>query len=186
MSATTVDEVLDLYRRWGGDGYDESLSQLDHALQTAALAADDGAADSLVAAALLHDVGSLLHYEAARGAWRPPSRDHGHEAVGARHLGRLFPPAVTRPVALHVRAKRYLCAVDPGYHDRLSEGSQRSLALQGGPMNGDEAAAFERSPGHDDAVRLRTWDDLGKVLGLAVPGLDTYRPLLLDLATDRR
>jgi predicted HD phosphohydrolase len=95
--------------------------------------------------------------------------------VGAAYLGDLYSRAVTAPIALHVRAKRYLCAVDPSYHAGLSAGSQRSLVLQGGPMTADEVAAFERLNGADDAVRLRRWDDEGKVVGLAVPGLEAYR-----------
>jgi predicted HD phosphohydrolase len=34
-------------------------------------------------------------------------------------------------------------------------------------------------------VRLRTWDDGGKVEGLEVPDLDHYRPLLDRLAESR-
>ena len=178
----TVDEVLGLYRRWGVDRYDEQVTQLEHALQTAAAALAAGSDDSLVAAALLHDVGHLLDLETTDGG-RPVEHDLRHEAVGARYLAQLFPPSVTGPVALHVRAKRYLCATDPGYHDRLSDGSKRSLARQGGPMSAEEAAAFLRLAGGPGAVQLRIWDDEGKVLDRAVPPLDDYRPLLDRLAS---
>ena len=53
------------------DHYDEDLSQLDHALQTAALAVAADASDALVAAALLHDVGHLLELARRR---RPDRR----------------------------------------------------------------------------------------------------------------
>jgi len=89
---------------------------------------------------------------------------------------------VTGPVALHVRAKRYRCAVEPGYLAGLSDGSRRSLALQGGPADATEVAAFESNPGCRDAVRLRGWDDAGKVEGLLVPGFDHYRDLLVRTA----
>lgn len=177
-TAASVGEVLDLYRRWGTDHYDEDLSQLDHALQTAALAAAEGADDELVVAALLHDVGHLLELESRSGRGELPSEDLAHESVGARYLAGVFGPGVTGPVALHVRAKRYRCAVDPGYLAGLSAGSRRSLALQGGPADAAEVAAFESNPGSGDAVRLRSWDDAGKVDGLAVPGLEQYRELL--------
>ena len=65
VTATSIDEILDLYERWGPENYDEGLSQLEHALQTAALAVADGAPDEQVAAALLHDIGHLLDLAAA-------------------------------------------------------------------------------------------------------------------------
>ena len=183
--AASVDEVLDLYGRFGTDRYDEDVTQVDHALQCAALAAGDHAADELVAAALLHDVGHLLHLRAG-GA--PPGTavaaagDTDHEAVGSRWLSGLFGPAVTSPIALHVRAKRYLCAVEPAALDGLSAGSRASLVRQGGPFDDDEVAGFRATAGHDDAVRLRRWDDAGKVEDLAVAPLDAYEPLLRRLA----
>ena len=38
MSAGSIDEIRALFERWGAHHYDEELSQLAHALQTAALA----------------------------------------------------------------------------------------------------------------------------------------------------
>lgn len=178
--ARGLDEVLALYERWGGQRYDEDLSQLAHALQTAALAGADGAPGALVAAALLHDVGHLLEL-ADGGAPRAPAADLRHEGKGARYLSGIFPPAVTRPIALHVRAKRYRVAVDPTYAVVLSAGSVASLARQGGPLSSHEVAAFEASPGWAEAVTLRGWDDRGKVDGLEVPDLASYRPLLESL-----
>ena len=178
--AASVDEVLDLFRSYANDRYDEDVTQLDHALQTAALARAEGADDALVAAALLHDVGHLLDL-AQHGRRSTSTQDLGHEGRGARYLAALFPPSVTGPIALHVRAKRYRCAVDPEYHDGLSDGSRASLVLQGGPMSVDEADAFAASPASAAAVDLRRWDDGGKVDGLEVPALDDYRPLLESL-----
>jgi predicted HD phosphohydrolase len=171
---TTVDELLDLYERWGAEHYDEEVGQLDHALQTAALATADGAAEPLVAAALLHDAGHLLEL---RGGPVGP-----HERTAPAFMAELFPASVTTPIALHVAAKRYLCAVEPTYHAGLSAGSQRSLRRQGGPMAAAELAAFQATPGWADAVALRRWDDAGKVDGAAVPGLASYEPLLRSLA----
>ena len=179
--AASVDEVLGLYRSYANDRYDEDVTQLDHALQTAALARSEGADDALVAAALLHDVGHLLDL-AQHGQRSTSTEDLGHEGRGARYLAALFPPSVTGPIALHVRAKRYRCAVDPEYHDGLSDGSRASLVLQGGPMSVAEAQAFAASPASAAAVALRRWDDGGKVDGIDVPVLDDYRPLLESLA----
>jgi gamma-butyrobetaine dioxygenase len=89
---------------------------------------------------------------------------------------------VAGPVALHVAAKRYLCATEPGYEQALSPASRLSLELQGGRFTAEEQAVFERSPFAADAVRLRRWDDAGKIPDLVIPGLEHYRPLLERLA----
>lgn len=175
--ARSLDDVIDLYERWGTSRYDEEVLQLEHALQTAALARAAGAAGPLVAAALLHDVGHLLDLADGDGH-RDRTTDQRHEARGSAWLAGLFPPAVTAPVALHVRAKRYLVTVDPEYAAALSPGSTASLVRQGGPLEPAEVAAFEANPGWADAVALRPWDDEAKVDGLAVAELASYRPLL--------
>lgn len=180
--ATSVDEVLALYERWGGERYDEVVTQTDHALQTAALARSERAGTALVAAALLHDVGHLLAMARPDGSTSPAEVDLAHEARGAAWLEDLFGPEVTAPIALHVAAKRYLCAVGPDYAADLSAGSTRSLALQGGPMDDGERRAFEADPGSAHAVALRTWDDAGKVEGLEVVPLAGYRDLLERLS----
>jgi phosphonate degradation associated HDIG domain protein len=180
--AGSVDEVLDLYRRWGGHRYDEEVTQTDHALQCAALARADGAADALVASALLHDVGHLLHLDATGGHPGSFDTDRDHETVGATWLAALFDEVVTRPIRLHVAAKRYRSAVDPSYAAGLSAGSAASLVVQGGPMDADEAAAFRSSHGCGDAVRLRGWDDAGKVEGLELGDIEHFLPLLRTLS----
>ena len=179
-AARSVADVVALFEQHGFDRYDEEVTQLDHALQTAALAAADGASDALVAAALLHDVGHLL--ELAAGAGFDPDRgDLHHEARGARYLTPLLPDAVTAPIALHVRAKRYRCTVDPAYAAGLSPASARSLARQGGLLDAAAVQAFEANPCFEDAVRLRGWDDGGKRHDVEVRPLSAYVSLLEGL-----
>lgn len=178
----SVDDVVALFARWGPRFYDDRVSQLDHAVQCAALARRDGADDALVVAALVHDIGHLLELDVAEGEMGDLAVDRHHEARAARALAHLYPPEVTAPVALHVEAKRYLCAVDPAYAATLSDGSVRSLATQGGPMTADEVARFEAMPRWDDAVALRRWDELGKVEDLRVDPFEAYLPLLRSAA----
>lgn len=182
MKASSVAEVLDLYARWGEEAYDEEVTQSSHASQVAAWAEAEGADAALVAAALLHDVGHLLVLR--DGGERRPAGDADlrHEARGARWLAGLFGPEVTGPIALHVAAKRYRCAVDPAERDRLSAGSRASLVRQGGPMAPDEAERFARLPGAEAAVRLRGWDDAGKVLDAEPRPVASYGALLEGLA----
>jgi phosphonate degradation associated HDIG domain protein len=171
-----VDGLYDLYGRMGERRYGEDVTQLEHALQCASHAARDGAPDSLVAAALLHDVGHMLQKAGEDAA------DHGldarHEKIGAGLLARAFGPDVTQPVRLHVAAKRYLAAREPGYLEGLSRASLQSLQLQGGPMGADEIGAFLAEPWAEAAIRLRRYDEMGKDLGAAPPGLAAYRAML--------
>jgi predicted HD phosphohydrolase len=148
----------------------------EHMLQTAFFAEQNGAKPTLIAAAVLHDYGHLIH------GLDEDIADHGvdgqHEEIGAEHLAQFFVPAVTEPARLHVAAKRYLCAVDPAYYASLSEASVQSLALQGGPFTPEEALAFERHPFFQDAIELRRYDEMGKEPEMQTPGLEHYRPYL--------
>jgi len=172
-----VDEIEELFADPGTRAYlGEPVSIAEHMLQTADAAEHDGASPDLVAAALLHDLGHLLHTMAHDAA------DHGidtaHEEVGARWLSTTFPESIVAPIRLHVAAKRYLCATSPGYMAVLSPASVQSLMLQGGPMTPGEAVDFESLPHSSDAVQVRRWDDRGKVAGRATPPFEHYRPLL--------
>ncbi len=161
--------------------YDEVITELQHAVQCAELATASGESDALVAAALLHDVGHLL-LEDHVALDETLVNDHEHEQAGARYLAAWFGPEVTGPVALHVAAKRYLCAVESSYFATLSPSSVRTLAVQGGAMTADEVDAFERHPGSRGAVLVRRWDDTAKVAGRVVPGFDHYADVLRSVA----
>ena len=177
--AGVVGRLFDLLSSRGSARYDEDVTQLEHALQAAALAREERAAPALIAAALLHDVGHLLLAE--NGEPVAGGMDPGHERVGARFLARWLPTPVTGPVALHVAAKRFLVATDPGYADLLSEASRRSLRRQGGPLDAAGVAVFRASPWAHAAVWLRKLDDGAKVVECAVPPLDDFKDLIRGL-----
>lgn len=176
--------ILALYRDHGATRYESSqdvgVTQLEHALQSGTLAQRSGAPDTLIAAAFLHDVGHLLWAgdEHLRGV------DDRHETCALPLLRRAFPPTVLEPIRLHVAAKRYLCSVEPSYHDDLSVTSQRTLALQGGRFTAAEAAAFRAQPGADEAVLLRRWDDGAKVVGADTLSIDYFAALLASVRSD--
>lgn len=165
------------------------VSRAQHMLQAAALAEAAGAPPALVAAALLHDCGHATaavndvgHVTAAvNGRGRGPGADDGHAAAGARWLSRWFGEQVTEPVRLHVAAKRYLCAVEPGYLSGLPAADRSTLAAQGGPMDDAEAAQFEAHPLACAALRLRRWDDAAHDAAASPPAFGYYRPLLRRL-----
>jgi phosphonate degradation associated HDIG domain protein len=177
--------ILQLYRTRGLTAYfGERVSMCEHGLQAAHFAQAETAAESLVVAALLHDIGHLL--EELPGAIEDWSTDARHEESGARWLARRFPPEVCEPVRLHVSAKRYLCAIDADYRACLSPASVHTLSLQGGPMSATEVAQFRAQPFWQDAVRVRRWDDQGKVAGLRTAQLPDYEPLLERVARGKR
>ncbi len=175
-----ISDIAALYSKWGVHNYDEDISQLEHAVQCAALARDAGADDDLVIAALLHDIGHLLELESQSGNVNIEIDDR-HESTGTKYLAKMFGPGVTAPIALHVDAKRYLCAVEPTYFATLSAGSVRSLELQGGPMSPDEAIRFEGLAGFEAAIALRRWDEQGKLTDLQVSSFDSYMPMMQGL-----
>ena len=166
-------QIIYLFESKGGSMYGgEAVTQLEHALQAADLAKKNHASDSLIAASLLHDVGHLLHDLPEMAS--EDGIDDVHEDLAARFLKEYFIDAVTEPVKLHVQAKRYLCAVEPGYYESLSQPSKISLALQGGIMVDQEIVEFQKNPFYNDAVSLRKWDDLAKVSNLDCPDLNDY------------
>lgn len=174
---TIVDLLADIFRRRGADSYlGERVTMSQHMLQAAQLAEQAGAPDDLVAAALLHDIGHYTN-EFPEDALECGIDNH-HDTAGARVLEPLFPTAVTDCVRLHVTAKRYLCAVEPGYFDRLSDASAHTLGLQGGPIEAVDAAAFAANPRLDDIIRVRRWDEAAKEEGKPTPPFDHYEPLL--------
>lgn len=183
---TAIERIFAILAGPGNDQWydgDERVSQLDHALQCATLAEREGAPASLISAALLHDIGHLSNL-AARSAV-DSGVDARHEEIGVAVLEPWFGPAVLEPIRLHVAAKRYLTRIDPYYLHQLSWGSVRSLEVQGGSMSEQDAAAFIAAPFAADAVRLRRWDDLAKMKGLATPPLEHFRPYLQQaLRTD--
>lgn len=176
MNPKTLEDVLSTYRDHGHRLYGESITELQHALQCATFAQKAGEPPVIVAAALLHDYGHLCHQLGESIA------EHGvdarHEHIGANRLRGLFVDEIVDAGRLHVAAKRYLCWKEPSYFDELSAASRQSLRLQGGPMTDAEAREFEQEPHFEIAVRVRRYDDIGKVPGMSTPDLDSFRPLL--------
>jgi phosphonate degradation associated HDIG domain protein len=174
-----ADEVIGLFERRGSEAYfGEHVSLTEHCLQAAWFAREESAPSSLVLAALLHDIGHLV--EEVPDELADWTSDAYHEEIGARWLAERFRPEICEPVRLHVAAKRYLCATEPNYVAMLSQASVATLELQGGPMSAAEIIQFETQAGFRESVRLRRWDDQGKVAGLKTPGLAAYRALIAE------
>ncbi len=174
----SIAEILELYEQYGNEFYSEEITQTSHALQCATLAQESGATDELVVAALLHDVGHLIDLAQHGSDTTAFESDAKHESIGAQSLAKLFSSGVTAPIALHVDAKRWLCATNLLYHDSLSRASAASLILQGGPMTSDEQLRFRSHPQSGFAVKLRNWDDNGKALEPPELNFKKFAPVL--------
>ena len=176
----TPEEVIELLTTQGGESYfGEPVTVLEHCLEAAHFAREANSPPTLIVAALLHDVGHLLHQESEDVAEQ--GIDTHHEELANQLLSAHLPASVTEPIRLHVAAKRYLCFADTAYLEALSPSSVLSLGLQGGPMSQEEAAVFLAGPFAQQAIALRHWDDEAKIPALPVPPAESYLPLLKEL-----
>jgi predicted HD phosphohydrolase len=99
-----------------------------------------------------------------------------HEKIGQEYLlAKGFSLKIAKLVSSHVEAKRYLTFKYPSYYDRLSDASRITLEHQGGKMNAEEAAAFEKDPLFNEYIKMRTWDDLAKETNIPLPSLDGFK-----------
>ncbi|MCU0116875.1 HD domain-containing protein [Pseudomonas sp. B2M1-30] len=164
-----IDRVFGLYERFGASDYiGEPVSQIEHMSQAAERAMAEGFDDEVVLAAFFHDIGHLCAEGAENmGGYGVVS----HERLGADYLREAgFSERMAWLVEYHVQAKRYLTLKEPGYYERLSEASRRTLAYQGGVMTAAEAQVFEQDPLCAVSLRMRQWDELAKET--AVPLID--------------
>lgn len=180
-----VEQIQEIFLSHGDRNYPgaraEPVTALQHALQCAQLAEWDRADASMVAAALLHDIGHLIDTGAGGD-----EVDDVHELRSVGLLASSFPATVLEPIRLHVWAKRYLAAVDASYASQLTPASVHSLRLQGGPLDVAHLHLFEDQPHAESAVVLRRWDDQAKVPGRRTPPLAYYLDLLNDLRNQSR
>ncbi|EJM03551.1 phosphonate degradation operons associated HDIG domain protein [Pseudomonas sp. GM102] len=178
-----IAEVFGLYERFGDNDYiGEPVSQIEHMSQAAELAMAEGFDDEVVLAAFFHDIGHICAEGAENmGGFGVVS----HERLGADYLRRVgFSERLARLVEYHVQAKRYLTLKEPGYYERLSEASRRTLGYQGGVMTAAEAEAFEQDPLCTVSLRMRQWDELAKQMWVPVMDLAILKAKALRLLAE--
>ena len=175
-----TEEIMGYYEHHGGEEYaGEKVTQLEHMVQAAQLAEEQGYDEEVVLAAFLHDIGHIC--EAGHGD--NEMGDFGikdHEEIGADFLKEKgFSKKVVRLVQSHVEAKRYLTLKDPAYYDQLSDASKKTLEYQGGRMQEEEAKAFEQYPLFDLIIKMRKWDEQAKIEHKPLPALAHFRKMIL-------
>jgi len=180
---TMADRLLDAMARSAAGRYaGQAVSELEHALQCADLAREGGADEELQLACLLHDAGRYAVDQALVSDTTETTRvgpgARGHHEVGAELIAPWVPERVAWSVRMHADAKRYLCATEPEYFERLSAVSRHTLRLQGGVMSASDATRFAEHRWVRDAVSLRRWDDEAKIVGKKTWSLQDWSPLL--------
>ena len=172
--------VINFIKETGHTRYDESVTQLEHALQAADLASKSVSEPILIASALLHDIGHLLIDEFS-GDDRFLLNDLNHELIGARFFEKYLPKEAIATIRLHVPVKRYLCSTEKDYFSSLSNASKRSFELQGGYLTIKQQKSIEQEDYLQSAIKIRKWDDKSKISGKVVPPLEDYRDILCSV-----
>lgn len=179
-SKKIADEIISLFHLHGNHEYaGEKLTQGEHMLQAARLAEEQGYDEETILAAFLHDIGHIC-VTAQSNNEMGGFGIKDHEEVGADFLAaRGFSKKLIRLVESHVEAKRYLTWKQPGYYDRLSEASKKTLEYQGGIMEEAEALAFEKYPLFELIIQMRLWDEQAKLEGQPAVELKKYRDMIV-------
>jgi len=176
-SKNIVDFIGSIFERRGGEEYlGEPVTMGQHMLQGATMAEQSKEPDDIIIGALLHDIG---HFTSELGTFSMEDKeDRYHEDAGAVLLEHFFPKVITDCCRYHVAAKRYLCATNPEYFQKLSAASIHSLNLQGGPMSETEIKEFERNPNLKKILTVRLYDDAGKIPDMDTPSFWHFAPLV--------
>ena len=177
-------EILTLYKMYGNQDYiGEPVSQIEHMCQCAQLAESENYDDEVILAAFFHDIGHLCEHIMEVDYME----DYGivdHEKIGADYLkSKGFSEKITKLIASHVEAKRYLIFRYLSYYERLSDASKNTLNFQGGPMNEKEAKAFEKDEWFPLYITLRGWDEKAKAEDVPLPNLEHYRNMMIHHLT---
>ncbi|KPQ14121.1 MAG: phosphonate degradation operon associated HDIG domain protein [Algoriphagus marincola HL-49] len=185
-SSLSIDQklklIFELYTNHGHEDYiGEPVSQIEHMCQSAQLAEREGFDSEVILAAFFHDIGHLLnHLENTESLGGFGVKRH--EQIGADFLRSLgFPEKIPQLVENHVQAKRYLTFRFPEYLEKLSEASKKTLEFQGGPMDNDEALAFENDHLFDISLLMRNWDEEAKDENIPLPDLEKYISLAREV-----
>lgn len=174
--ASEVQEIFTLYKKYGHEVYGEDVTQLEHAVQSAQLAEREGYDNEVILAALFHDIGHICAIQNDKsGVKMGKYGTMSHDKIGGAYLREKgFPERMACLVENHVQAKRYLTFKEPAYYEKLSEASKKTLEYQGGPMDAEEAQAFESDPLFQVSLRMRHWDEEAKENDMPEPDLQHY------------
>lgn len=174
-----ADKIIDLFTKYGDSDYiGEPVSQIEHMIQSAMIAEENGEDVEMILACLLHDIGHLIEIDN-----KSKHMDNlgviDHEIVGKDFLLKCgFGTKIANLVNNHVNAKRYLITNCPDYYENLSPASKQTLIFQKGFMTLKEKIEFESDALFEESIRLRHYDDLAKVENCTIKPLDYYYQMM--------
>ena len=182
-----METIFEYYKKFGSADYiGEPVSQIEHMVQAAMLAEDDGQPPEVILAALFHDIGHLIQIECSETERMGKYGVKNHELIAGKFLRDLgIPEPIPSLAENHVKVKKYRTFKDPIYYEKLSEGSKKSLEFQGGPMTADEARAFEKDKLFELSLKLRDYDDGAKIKDKEIKPIEYYQEMLECLLTSR-
>jgi len=173
-----IDRIFYYYENFGDSDYiGEPVTQIEHMVQGAMLAEEEGKSPEIILTMFLHDIGHLL-LENENEKMGELGVLH-HESKGRKFLEELgIPQPIPELVENHVKVKRYLVGKNPEYYMKLSDASKQTLGYQGGPMSTQEITTFEKDPLFEDSLLVRSYDERSKEENKKIYSLDYYRNFL--------
>lgn len=180
ITLNDVNEVIELYEKYGSRDYiKENITQIEHAIQAAMSAEENGDDVEMILAALLHDIGHLIEINSKE----KQMVDLGvinHEIVGRDYLlSKGFGQKIANLVGNHVKAKRYLITKFPQYYQKLSEASKQTFKFQKGLMNNEELREFKNDVWFVESLQIRGYDDQAKFKDIKIKPLSYYREMMI-------
>ncbi|MEO0896537.1 MAG: HD domain-containing protein [Bacteroidota bacterium] len=178
-------EVMSFYREFGSINYGERCSVNSHSFQAGLIAKKKGLDEEMILAAFLHDIGHLtpiLMQETEVGRMGEFGMEQ-HDLIGEEFLkNNGFSPKVLATVRNHVDAKRYLCFAEEGYFEQLSAASKETMLYQGGPMDEEQAKAFEQVPFFEESIQIRKIDEEAKGIDFEIEeeSWEYFHQLIID------
>ena len=171
--------IVDSYQTAAKTQYgEEAVTELEHSLQCAELADKAGADEELVLACLLHDVARFAVPQDEVSDTLEKADIHktakGHGMKAAELMSDFLPENSLFYIQHHAEAKQYLCQTQPGYKEKLSAASIKTMKVQSLDTDSEKLDALSKHPWWNDAVRLRVWDDAAKVKGKETRSLDYW------------
>tara|TARA_B100001121_G_scaffold305651_1_gene323518 strand:+ start:107 stop:1441 length:1335 start_codon:yes stop_codon:yes gene_type:complete len=153
--------IINLYKKKGNTMYDTHISQKEHSFQTMEMAIKKGFDEKFQLCCFLHDIGHLLLDENNNNE-DFLKKDLKHELIGYNFLKEFLDDEITKPILLHVQAKRFLCSINNEYYNTLSNSSKESFKIQGGKMTEEQCNTFRNNSYVNLALTLREFEDISK------------------------